>query len=246
MEASAQPPSAFAPTRWTLVLCARGDSSEARAALSELCEAYWTPIFRFLCREGRDEDDARELTQEFFAQLLAKRGLETAEPSRGRFRSFLLGALKHFLSHVREKERAAKRGGGRVLESLDAATGTDTSMSLQVPDLTSPPPDKFFDRQWALALMDRALAVLESEFKSAGKADQFAALKPWLVGESTVLSQAEAARRLELNEGAVKVAIHRLRKRFRELIRSEITQTVDDSAQVEEELRYLVEVLSAA
>ena len=241
METSPQA-GAFAPTRWTLVLRARGDSPEARAALSELCEAYWTPVFRFLRIEGRDEDTARELTQEFFARLLTRGGLDTVEPGRGRFRSFLLGAVKHFLADVRDHERRLKRGGGQALEPLVAET--DTSPGLQIPDPSGTPPDTYFDRHWALALMDRALNAVADEFKAAGKQEQIDALKPWLVGETDALSPADAARRLGMNEGAVKVAIHRLRKRFRDAVRLEIAQTVPDSAHVDEELRYLIEVLA--
>ena len=242
METSSQL-GAFAPTRWTLVLRARGQSPEARAALGELCEAYWTPVFRFLRGEGRDEDTARELTQEFFARLLQRDGLATVEPGRGRFRSFLLGAVKHFLADMRDHEQRLKRGGGQTLEPL--ATETDTSPGLQIADPSAAPSDTFFDRQWALALMDRALRAVADEFKSAGKQDQFDALKPWLVGEAAALSQADVARQLGLNEGALKVAIHRLRKRFREIVRAEIGQTVEGAAQVDEELRYLVEVLAS-
>jgi RNA polymerase sigma-70 factor (ECF subfamily) len=225
-------------------LRARGDSPKARAALGELCEAYWTPVFRFLRGEGRDEDTARELTQEFFARLLQRDGLGTVEPGRGRFRSFLLGAVKHFLADMRDHEQRLKRGGGQTLEPV--ATETDTSPGLQIADPSAAPSDTFFDRQWALALMDRALRTVAEEFKSAGKQDQFDALKPWLVGETAALSQADAAHQLSLNEGAVKVAIHRLRKRFREIVRAEIGQTVEGAAQVDEELRYLVEVLASA
>jgi RNA polymerase sigma factor (sigma-70 family) len=241
---SPPPHAAFVTTHWTRVLQARGDTPEARTALSELCEAYWAPIFRFLCREGRTEDAARELTQEFFAGLLARHGLDTVEPGRGRFRSFLLGALKHFLADRRDREHAAKRGGGQAPESLDASA--DTSIIAQVPDPAGPPPDTFFDRQWALTIMARALAALEAEFQTAGKEEHFKALKPWLVGETEALPQAEAARHLGLNEGAVKVAIHRLRRRFRELVKCEISRTVDDGNHAEEELRYLVDVLSSA
>jgi RNA polymerase sigma factor (sigma-70 family) len=241
---SAALPAAFVTTHWTKVLQARGDTPEALAALSELCEAYWSPIFRFLCREGRTEDAARELTQEFFARLLARRGLDTVKPGLGRFRSFLLGALKHFLGDMRDREQAAKRGGGQGTESLDVAT--DTADAAQWPDPAAPLPDTFFDRQWALTIMDRALATLEAEFKTIGKPEHFKTLKPWLVGETEALPQAEVARRLGLNEGAVKVAIHRLRRRFRELVKAEISQTVDDPGQVDEELRYLVDVLASA
>lgn len=232
---------AFAPTRWTLVLRARGESVEARGALSELCEAYYQPVFRFLRREGREEDAARELTQEFFARLLARGGIGAADPQRGRFRSYLLGAVKHFLGDQRDYERRAKRGSGATPESLDAEDAG--SPALQVADGASAPDDMVFDRAWALAVMDRALESLAAEFASEGKADQFAALKPWLAGDAETLRQSEAAAQLGLSESAVKVAIHRLRKRFRELIRAEVAQTVDDVSEIDTELKYLVEVL---
>ena len=236
-------PGAFVTTRWTQVLRARGESDAAKKALGELCETYWTPVHRFLLREGRDPESARDLTQEFFTRLLARHGLDTVEPERGRFRSFLLGAVKHFLADQRDHERAQRRGGGQTLESLESATGTSAALQVRAPD--SPPPDTFFDRQWALAVMDCALRLLEAEFAAEGKAAQFAALKPWVAGETDGLSQAVAAESLGLSEGAVKVAIHRLRKRFRELVRAEIAHTLDDPAQVDDELRYLVEVLSS-
>lgn len=238
------PPAAFAPTRWTLVLRARGETPEAQAALSELCEAYWTPIFRFLLREGRTEDAARDLTQEFFARLLAGRGIERVERGRGRFRSFLLGALKHFLTDQRDRDCAAKRGGGQPPNSLDAPPDSSHPLSLEPSE--APPPGAFFDRQWALALPGSALGALEAEFKPGGKPEHFAVLKPWLVGETDALPQAEAAARLGLTEWAVKVAVHRLRKRFRELIKAEVGQTIGDPTQADEELRYIIEVLSAA
>jgi RNA polymerase sigma factor (sigma-70 family) len=236
------PSHAFAPTRWTLVLRARGESVEARGALSELCEAYYQPVFRFLRREGREEDAARELTQEFFARLLTGGGFGAADPRRGRFRSYLLGAVKHFLSNQRDHEQRQKRGSGVAPESLDAQTGTETT--LQVADHASTPDDTLFDREWALAVMDRALQSLAAEFTGADKMEQFTALKPWLVGDTATLPQAEAAARLGLSESAIKVAIHRLRKRFREVIRAEIAQTMENPAEVDAELRYLVEVLA--
>ena len=236
------PHAVFAPTRWTLVRRARGATPEARAALGELCEAYWQPVFRFLRREGRDEDTARELTQGFFAHLLGRGDVDAADPARGRFRSFLLGAVKHYLADVRRREGRLKRGGGEPADSLDA--GTDTSPGLQVADLAALVPDTHFDREWALAVMGRGLAALQREFAGSANPEQFEVLKPWLVGETEALSQAEAGRRLGLTEGAVKVAVHRLRRRFRELVRRDIAQTVDDAAAVAEELRYLVEVLA--
>jgi RNA polymerase sigma factor (sigma-70 family) len=233
---------AFAPTRWTLVLRAQGESVEARGALSELCEAYYQPVFRFLWREGRDEDAARELAHEFFARLLARGGIGAADPQRGRFRSYLLGAVKHFLSDRRDHERREKRGGGVAAESIDA--GTDTSPALQIVDDASAPDDALFDRAWAFAVMDRALQSLAVEFTAENKSGQFTVLKPWLAGDAELLPQAEAAERLGVSESAVKVAIHRLRKRFREIIRGEIAHTVDSAAEVDAELRYLVEVLA--
>jgi RNA polymerase sigma factor (sigma-70 family) len=232
----------FVPTRWTLVLRARGETPEARTALSELCAAYYQPVFQFLRREGRDDNDARELTQEFFARVLQDGELGGADPARGRFRSYLLGAVKHFLADQRKHARRLKRGGGATPESLDArVTGEETPVEL--PDVGATVPDAWFDRQWALALMDRALTAVATEFASSGKAEQFQQLKPWLIGEAA-LSQADVARRLGLNEGAVKVAIHRLRKRFRDVLRAEVRQTLGNADDLEAELRYLVEALA--
>lgn len=231
----------FAPTRWTLVLAARGDSPAARAAMSELCGAYYQPVFRFLQREGRGEDDARELAQEFFARLLASAGVARADPARGRFRSFLLGALRHFLGDRRDRENAVKRGGGVAHEPLPEASDTSPGQELAAPAAVSA--DAWFDRQWALAIMDRALRLLAEEHAAACKAEQFEQLKPWLVGAAA--AQADVAAQFGWSEGALKVAVHRLRKRFRELVRAEVAQTVPAFADVDAELRYLVEVLSA-
>lgn len=233
---------AFAATRWTLVLAARGESPEARVALGELCAAYWEPVFRFLCREGRDEDAARELTQEFFARVLGGGGFAGATPARGRFRSFLLGALKHFLADARAHATAGKRGGGRAPEPMHAPTDTSSGFEAAAPEDAAPA--AYFDRQWAYAVMAHALATVGRELADAGRADHFAALKPWLVGDAAGLSQAAMARQLALSEGVVKVAIHRLRKRFLEIVRSEVARTVPADADVDAELRYLVEVLS--
>lgn len=236
-------PESFAPTRWTLILRARGETIQARAALSELCETYYQPVLHFLQREGRQEDEARELTQEFFARVLSDGGFDEADPARGRFRSYLLGALKHFLADQRKRELRLKRGGGIAVESLDVTEAEDTA-SLRVPDTASPSPDAFFDRQWALAVIDCAMTLLEQEFVAEGKADQFSTLKLWLMGEDPSHSQRDAARQLGLSEGAVKVAIHRLRKRFRDAVRDEISQTLRDPSLVEQELRHLISALS--
>lgn len=233
----------FLPTRWTLVLRARGETPQARAALSELCDAYYQPVFRFLRREGKDEEAARELTQSFFSRVLQGEGFAGADPGRGRFRSYLLGAVKHFLADQRKHDSREKRGGGLSVESLQAAT-EEGEASAELAVSTPGVPDTWFDRQWALALLDRTLNRLQEEFHAAGKASQFEQLQPWLMGEIPTLSQAEAGQRLGMNEGAIKVAVHRLRKRFRELIASEISQTLAEGEEVQTELRYLLEVLT--
>ena len=233
---------AFVTTRWTQVLSARGDSPEARAALGTLCEAYWMPVFRFVRRSGQDEESARDLTQEFFAQLLSRGGLDGAEPAKGRFRSYLLGAARHFLANRFHRTLAAKRGGGQATVPLDP--GTTSTDAAPTCDPAASVPVAFFDRHWALTVIERSLEALKTDLGSAGKADFFDVLKPWLLGEIEALSQAEAGRRLGLSEGAVKVAIHRLRKQFRQLVKAEVAQTVEDSSQIQEELRYLVEALA--
>lgn len=222
---------------------ARGDAPEARAALGELCEAYWTPVFRFLCREGRGENESRDLTQEFFTRLLAGSGVEKAEPEKGRFRSYLLGALKHFLAERKRNAGRQKRGGGAVVESIESG-GTETSPGMQIPDPGATVSDAWFDRGWALAVMDHALTAVQSGLEEAGKGKQFEVLNPWLIGDTENLSQADAAEELGMTTGAVKVAIHRLRKEFRNAVETEIGQTVTRPDEIKEELRYLIEVLS--
>jgi DNA-directed RNA polymerase specialized sigma24 family protein len=232
--------SPFAPTRWTLVRRASGDTPESRAALSELCEAYYQAVFRFLRREGRTDDAARELTQEFFSRILKRSDLN-ADPDRGPFRTYLLGAVKHFLADQRKAANREKRGGGEEDERLDADAGAGQGV---VPPGQAPTSDTWFDRQWALTVMERGLLNVEEEFEAAGKVKQFAVLKHWLGGDTGQLSQADAARQLNWTETAVKVAVHRLRRRFRETIRAEIAQTVVEGTDVEAELRYLIEVLA--
>jgi RNA polymerase sigma factor (sigma-70 family) len=234
----------FLTTHWTQVTQAAGSTPEARAALSDLCARYWTPVNRFILRERHDPDLARDLTQEFFSRLLAGAGVTGASPLHGRFRTYLLGAVKHFLADERDRKLAAKRGSGLQPMSL-SAPGSDSSSGLQIPDPAAAPDDTRFDREWALLLLDRACAALAGEWAAAGRARDFEILKPWLVGDTDSLSQAEAARQLGMREGAVKVAIHRLRKRLRELVRHDIAQTVSAPAEVDDELRYFVRVLSS-
>jgi DNA-directed RNA polymerase specialized sigma24 family protein len=238
-QSGSEPGDIFHHTRWTLVLRARGEGAEAKAALSDLCAAYYVPVVAFLLRDGRGEDVAREKAHAFFASVLAG-GVGAPEPGRGRFRSYLLGALKHFLSNQRDAALAQKRGGGA--EHVPLATETDTSPGLPVPG--SKDDALAFDREWAFTVIARALAALEAEH--AGKAGHFAVLKPWLDGGGEELSQADAARALGMTENAVKVAIHRLRVRFRELIRAEVAATVNDPGEVADELRHLIAIASAA
>ncbi|MBL9171992.1 MAG: sigma-70 family RNA polymerase sigma factor [Verrucomicrobiales bacterium] len=223
----------FAPTRWSLVLRAKGNSPEARAALSELCGAYCDPVLRSLRSRGLDEEHARDLCQEFFAHVLRGSHLEGADPRRGRFRSYLLGALRHFLSDLRERDARLKRGGGIATESLE-----------RVPEPATESDDARFDRDWALALMARSLAQLAEEYGRDGRAEWFAQLKPCLEGSGPAERQSEIAARLGLSEGALKVAIHRLRRRFRETLLHEIRQTLPEDGDATEELTYLIEVLA--
>ena len=226
-----------------MVMRARSDTPEARTALGELCEAYWTPVMRFLRYEGRGEDESRELTQEFIERLLSRGGIDGADPSKGRFRSYLLGALKHFLAERRRAAGRLKRGGGSEHVSIESG-GSETSPGLAISDPVGGVDDAYFDRQWALAVMERGLDRVRESFAGSGKEEQFERLKPWLIGDTENLSQAEVATELGMQPGAVKVAIHRLRKSFGEAVEAEISQTVDDPEAVGEELRYLIEVLS--
>ena len=230
----------FATTHWTCVLLARGESAEARAALNELCTAYYAPVQAFLRHSVRRGESAEDLTHDFFARVLTGRAFEQADPQRGRFRSYLLGAVKHFLSDARDREQAIKRGGGAEHVRLDA--GTDTSPGIDVPDPNAVSPEAAFEKQWALTLIDRALHQLHTEMTLADKAAQFDVLKPWLTG-NVESCQADAARTLGMNENAIKVAIHRLRRRFRELVKAEIAHTVIDPAEQAAELADLIAAL---
>jgi len=232
----------FLTTRWTQVLAAQGASAHADTALADLCAAYYAPVQSYIARTAHDLGDARDLTQEFFARLLAGRMITGAERGKGRFRGYLLGAVKHHLADTRDRLRAVKRGAQH--EHVPLVSGTDTSPGHEcsVPEPQSA--DTFFDRQWGLAVLERALAALATEHDREAKAGQFHVLKPWLTGDAAGVSQAAAAARLGLSEGAVKVAIHRLRKRFRDLVKAEIAQTVSTGQEAREELRYLIQVVS--
>jgi RNA polymerase sigma-70 factor (ECF subfamily) len=241
LDSAAADENAFHTTRWTLVHNASGTTPEARSALSELCGAYYAPVVAFLHRSGREEDVSREMAHGFFAHVLRRDPFGGATRERGRFRSYLLGALKHFVAHEHEREQREKRGGGSVSVPLDA--GTDTSPGLILADAHALPPDDFFDRQWALAVLDRALAALEQDWAEVGKGDDFTYLKPWLTGDAAHGDQTAAARALGMSEGALKVAVHRLRRRFREAVKAEVAQTLIAPESVDDEMRQLFAAL---
>lgn len=234
----------FQTTQWSVVIAAgQRVSPESAQALSELCRKYWLPLYGYVRRRVRDVHEAQDLTQEFFCRVLEKNFFAAADPSRGRFRAFLLTSLKHFLANEWEKGQAAKRGGGRVAIEFDFADGESRLSSLAITDDS---PEKQFDRQWALMLLDQTLTRLRSEFRDAGQEEHFEQLKPFLSGGRDPLeSYADAAQRLGLSADAVKVAAHRLRQRYREILRAEIAQTVADAHDVDDEIRQLFQILGS-
>jgi RNA polymerase sigma-70 factor (ECF subfamily) len=234
-------PARFATTHWSLVLAARDRAApEGREALAGLCGTYWYPLYAFVRRQGYPHDHAQDLTQEFFARLLERDYLQAVDRAKGRFRSFLLAACKHFLTNERDRSRAAKRGGGRPVLSLDLDAGEARYRRETASSLT---PEKLFERRWALTVLDRVLARLRDESARAGKGELFEKLKTALTGEKNAARQAQLAEELGMSPGAVKTAVHRLRRRYRALLREEIAQTLDDPAQVEEEIRDLFAAL---
>ena len=231
----------FATTRWSVVLAAgKGASPDADTALASLCQRYWYPLYAFVRRSGHQPADAQDLTQEFFARLLEKHYLRAADPERGRFRSFLLASCKHFLSKERDRAKAQKRGGGRKVLPLDFEAGERRYSLEPTHEATA---EKVYERRWALTLLDQVFARLRNEFDRAGKRNEFDRLKVYLTGEAAALSYREAAAELGTTEGAVKVAVHRLRRRYRELVREEIGHTVAGPDDVAEELRRLFAAL---
>ena len=234
---------AFVTTRWSMVLSAGNQSSPQRAsALEQLCRAYWYPLYAYVRRRGHSPEDAQDLTQSFFARLLEKNWLAAADRERGKFRSFLLTALKNFLANEWDKASRQKRGGHAHIISLDAAA-LETRFGHEPADPATPETE--FDRQWALTLLDLVLHSLEKEYAANGKGELFVNLRSTLSGERATIPYAQIAARLDSTEGAIKVAVHRLRERYREILREEIAHTVETSAQVEEELRHLFAALSS-
>ena len=232
-------PSRFPTTRWTLVVAA-GDPQrrEARTALAALCENYWYPLYAYARRRGYPADQARDLTQDFFVRVLEGRYLDRADPEKGRFRSFMLTSLKFFLADEADRNRAHKRGGGAVLP-LEISSGEERYLREPTHNET---PERIFERRWAVSVLDRVMDKLRGEFAQHGRLEHFNRLQVFLVGQAEA-PYATLAREMGISEGALNVAIHRLRKRYRDIFREEIADTVADPAEVESELRYLAAVL---
>jgi DNA-directed RNA polymerase specialized sigma24 family protein len=235
--------SRFNTTQWTLVRAAGGDhSGNARTALASLCETYWYPLYAYVRRQGHAADEAQDLTQAFFMRLLEKHSVRAARPERGRFRSFLLTSMKHFLLNQAQHRRTLKRGGGHTPLSLDLETAEGRYVR-EPPDTRTP--ELIFDRRWALTLLDRVLGRLRREWIEAGKGAAFDRLKVCLTGDAPKGGYCELGRELGLSEGAVKVAAHRLRRRYQRLLREAIAETVLTDDAIDEEIRYLFRALSA-
>jgi RNA polymerase sigma factor (sigma-70 family) len=235
--------SVFATTHWSVVLAA-GDASSPRAdlALADLCRTYWYPLYVFVRRKGHPAHDAQDLTQAFFARLLEKNYVAQADRERGRFRTYLLAAFTHFLADEWDKSRRLKRGGSHETISFDAASAEERYLLEPVDHFDAA---KLYERRWVATLFDKVLARLEHDFRDSGKGELFDALKHSLLADPSGVTYAETAAGLGMKEDAVKQAVHRMRRRYRELFREELAQTVAGPTEVEDELKYLFAVLSA-
>ena len=231
----------FATTHWSVVLQAgESASSQGAVALEKLCRTYWYPLYAFIRRQGHAEADAQDLTQEFFARLLAGNTFRTVDARKGKFRTFLLAALGHFLANAREHAQAAKRGGGQTIISLDVITAEQLHRLEPASDLS---PDKLFDQRWAMTLLEVAVGQLQEEMATTGKGRQFEALKPFLTNEPSDGEYAIIGRRIGSPGPSVAVTVHRLRQRYRELVRTAVAHTVSSPTEVEEEMRHLYAAL---
>ena len=234
--------SSFHTTSWTMVLAASDDSgARSRDALARLCQIYWYPVYAFIRRRGHDRHQAEDLTQGFFAQLLEKNYLLDADRERGRFRSFLLTAVKHYLANEWDRSHALKRGGGQAVVSIDLAEAERWYEPATVDAAT---PERLFERRWALSLLAHVMVKLRADFNDAGKTGQFEALVGFLNREAEGDRYQAVAERLGVSPGALRMAVHRLRRRYRELLRAEITRTVESPDQIDDELRFLLTTLS--
>lgn len=233
----------FHTTRWTVVLRAKGSASpEAAVALEQLCRVYWYPLYAYARAKGHGADDAQDLTQEFFARVLEKDYLDVADQKRGKFRWFLLTTFKHFLANEYDRQRAHKRGGGQKPISLD---GLQAERQFQLEPRVEAPLDRIFDRRWAMTVLKTAQDRLRATYAERDRLDRFQKLENYLPGESSSKPYAETGVEMGLSEAAVKMEVQRMRKRFGELLRAEIAHTVADESEIEEEIRYLIEVVSS-
>ncbi|MCI0537499.1 MAG: ECF-type sigma factor [Verrucomicrobiales bacterium] len=238
----APPQSLFVTTRWSVVLAAQDKSSpDSAAALETLCRAYWYPLYAYVRGSGRSPHDAQDLTQEFFARLLAQDWLRVVLPEKGRFRTFLLVAMKRFLTNEWHHDMRQKRGAGRQPLSLDTSDAEHRFAG--EPPLT---PDELYERRWAMTLLDESLERLQHEFARIGKEHEFNSMKEWLAAERGGIPHAQIAAALGTTEGAARVAVHRMRKEFRRLFRQTIAETVQATGDVDAEMRHLIAVLSRA
>ena len=226
----------FTVTHWSVILKAGLHDTEGRNALGVLCQCYWSPVYFYTRRRGCNPHDAEDLTQAFFARMIERDGFRKATPERGKFRSFLLIALKNFLADEHDRAMALKRGGGQKIVSFDAE---DAETKYRREPVDHQTPDKLFDKRWAMALIDRSLKRLGQEFAEAGKADQFKELRHYIVAGAEPRPLAEAAIRLEMSEEAAKKAVQRLRRRYSEIVRGEVGQTLLSDVEIDEELQYL-------
>ena len=231
----------FATTRWSVVLAAQDrESPDSREALASLCSTYWYPVYAFIRRRGHAAHDAQDLTQDFFTTLLEKSYLRSVDRERGRFRAFLLTAVSRFLSNQRERSRAAKRGGGKQPLSLDFVTGESRYRHEPADDWTA---ERLFERRWALTLLETVLARLDEEYRQQRKGPLFERLRNYITGDGGGNTYAETAAALDMTEAAVKVAVHRLRRRYRETLREEIAATVQSPDEIDDELKRLFEAI---
>ncbi len=235
-------PRDFATTRWSVVLAAgRRSSPQASVALEDLCQIYWYPLYVYVRRRGYSGEDAADLTQEFFAQLLEKNRLAQVDRGKGKFRSFLLASMKHFLANEWDKSQAQKRGGGRAPISIELSLAEAAYRLEPVDEITA---ERAFQRRWALTLLDSVLNQLRAEYVAGGRKDLFDGIKGKLTHRGGAGSYREIAADLRISEGAVKVAVHRLRKRYRELLVHEVSQTVTTAAEIDDEVGDLFKALS--
>jgi DNA-directed RNA polymerase specialized sigma24 family protein len=234
-------PARFHTTRWSVIQAAAGeDSAVARDALATLCENYWYPVYAFVRRSGCDPDESRDLTQGFFARLLEKRDIGSADPVRGRFRGFLLGSVRHFLSNERDRARALKRGGGQSPLSIDQ---TDAEGRYVIEPADPATPETLFMRHWALTVIDASMLRLAEEYAEHGKQEIFEKLRPALTGADTGTPRSEMAAELGMSETALNVVLHRMRRRFRHKLKEEVAQTLADPGDTDDELGHLMAAL---